>query len=379
MAGIYLHIPFCAKACHYCDFHFSTNTKVKEEMVRALAQELQLQKNYLGGEQVETIYFGGGTPSILDRRELSFLLNTIAANFPVVDEAEITIEANPDDLTTTYLNDLFAEGINRLSIGIQSFDNSTLSYLNRIHDQQTAIDSIVNSRVAGFKNISIDLIYSIPTQGNVLWSANVEQAIALSPEHISAYSLTIEPGTVFGNWQQKGRLTNVTDDVAAGQMEILIERLEAAGYEQYEVSNFSKPNFHSRHNSSYWMQKKYLGVGPSAHSYNGTSRQFNVRNNHMYISSISSGRIPFELESLSIDDHVNEYLLTTLRTKWGSDLQFLKSKYGVDILGLKSAYIDLLIQQQLATIDNNSLRLSRKGKFLADKITSDLFLTPVKS
>jgi oxygen-independent coproporphyrinogen-3 oxidase len=265
-------------------------------------------------------------------------------------------------------------GVNRLSIGIQSFDDHILKFLNRAHNSQDAMICVANARQAGFQNISIDLIYAINGQGHNAWRENISKAIALKPDHISAYSLTIEENTVFGKWSASGKQKPVDDEIAATQLEILINELEAAGFEQYEISNFSKPGFHSRHNSNYWKQAKYLGVGPSAHSYNGASRQFNVSNNYRYLNSIKQREIPFQLELLSREDKINEYLLTTLRTSWGCDLGKLKNDFGEDILGNHAAYVGSLINKNLALLDNSILKLTKSGKLLADKIASDLFL-----
>ena len=373
VAGIYLHVPFCNQACHYCDFHFSTNRSDQSFLVSAIIRELYLQKEYLDGENIDTIYFGGGTPSVLTGQELHNIMECIWKNFPGA-PAEITLEANPGDLTPAKLEELKSAGINRLSVGIQSFHDPVLKYLNRDHNTLSAIASVQNARSAGISNISIDLIYSIPVQSDSEWRDNVRQAIALNPEHLSAYSLTIEPKTVFGNWASKNKLTPVDDDTSARQLEILIDELEGAGYEHYEVSNFSKPGFHSLHNSSYWKGAKYLGVGPSAHSYNTISRQFNVSNNAAYIKALAKDEIPFDLEVLTREDKINDYLLTTLRTSWGCDLHLLGVSHGYDVGKEHNAYIADLISHQLASLENGCLTLTRKGRLMADKIASDLFV-----
>jgi oxygen-independent coproporphyrinogen III oxidase len=373
MAGIYIHIPFCKQACHYCDFHFSTNLTNRSPMVEAIVHELHLQHDYIQGA-VNTVYFGGGTPSILPVGDLQKILKTILSQYQITADPEVTIEANPDDLSFDKLSTLNEIGINRLSIGIQSFDDRILAYFNRSHSAADARKSIEFSRRAGFKNISVDLIYAVPGQSNEDWRENVLEAVALNAEHISAYALTIEPQTAFGMWHKKGKIVQVEDDTAAVQLEILIEELGKAGYEQYEVSNFSKPGFRSKHNSAYWKQEQYLGVGPSAHSYNGLTRQFNVSNNALYLKSIREGRIPFELDDLTREDHVNEYLLTTLRTEWGCDLRFLKERYDYDIATIEREYLDLLIKRNYAVIDGGFLKLTHSGRLLADKITSDLFM-----
>jgi oxygen-independent coproporphyrinogen III oxidase len=375
MAGIYIHIPFCKQACHYCDFHFSTNLELQAGMVGAICAELSLQQSYLGQGRIDTIYFGGGTPSLLSPRELETILACIAKNFSIRDAAEITLEANPDDLDPQKLAGIRSCGINRLSIGMQSFDDVVLKYLNRSHDSLAAVRSFDNARAAGFGNISIDLIYSIPGQSPEAWESNIAKAVSLDPEHISSYSLTIEPKTVFGNWLTKGRLAPVPDDDAAAQMEILTDLLMAGGYEQYEISNFARPGYQARHNSSYWQREKYLGVGPSAHSFDGVSRQYNIHNNHHYIRSIQSGNIPFERELLSREESINDYLLTTLRTAWGCDLEVLKKDFNYDLLGQNGTYISHLVENNLADLAGNRLKLTRKGKLVADRITADLFLT----
>jgi oxygen-independent coproporphyrinogen-3 oxidase len=374
MAGIYLHIPFCRQACHYCDFHFSTNTSVQAALISSMVQELNLQRQYLDGESVATIYFGGGTPSLLTEEQTGLLLQTIRNNFNVRADAEVTLEANPDDLTVAKLRELKHAGVNRLSIGIQSFQDDVLKFLNRAHDAEQAKNCVALARHIGFDNISIDLIYAIPGQSEEAWRENIQTAISLEPEHISSYSLTVEKQTVFGKWAAKGKFLAVEDDVAAHQLEVLVDELERAGFNQYEVSNFSRPGRESRHNSSYWKQEKYLGVGPSAHSYNRVTRQFNIRNNHVYIRSIQEGKIPFELEHLSVEDHVNEYLLTTLRTRWGVNLESLKQQYAYDLLNSHPQFINELFLRKLAVIENGFLRLTKPGKLLADKISSELFL-----
>jgi oxygen-independent coproporphyrinogen-3 oxidase len=373
VAGLYLHIPFCKQACYYCDFHFSTNQNKRFEMVNAICKELVLQNDYLQRQPLQTIYYGGGTPSILSEKEIHFIKETIDSHYSQEDLMEITLEANPDDLSTDKLQQLRKAGINRLSIGIQSFDDATLTLLNRIHSSEVAIDTFEKARDEGFNNISIDLIYAIPGQGHDRWIKNVEQALALAPEHISAYSLTIEEKTVFGKWSATGKLGTVPDETAAHQMETLVTLLDKNGYEQYEISNFCKPGFQAVHNSNYWKQEHYLGVGPSAHSYNGLTRQNNVSNNHLYIKSITDGRLPFEREVLTREEKINEYLLTTLRTSWGCDLQKLKISFQYDLFELSSKYIEELIQNGLATLSGNNLRLTRRGMMVADKISSDLF------
>jgi oxygen-independent coproporphyrinogen-3 oxidase len=374
MAGIYIHIPFCKVACHYCDFHFSTNLNHQSDLIQCINEELKLQRQYPGSEKIETIYFGGGTPSLMSEGQLNSILDHISSLFNIASDAEITMEVNPDDLSDEKLDVIKRAGVNRLSIGIQTFDDELLKFLNRPHNGQAAIRSFMAARDKGFSNISIDLIYAIPGMTDQRWAADIQQACALKPEHISSYSLTIEEKTVFGKWSKSGKLISITDDTAAAQLEMLVEKLAEDGYEQYEVSNFSQRGFESRHNSSYWKGATYLGVGPSAHSYNGFSRQYNVNNNHAYIKGIQSGIIPFESETLTRQDHINEYLLTGLRTRWGCDTVLLKEKFNYDLLATNADYVRNLLDNRLAIFENKQLILTKAGKRLADKISSDLFV-----
>jgi oxygen-independent coproporphyrinogen-3 oxidase len=375
MAGIYIHIPFCKQACYYCDFHFSTNQSIKAELIQAIAHELVLQKNYLQGEEITSIYFGGGSPSLLSQKELELVFQTIYNNYSVQPLAEITLEANPDDLTKEKIQTLKDAGINRVSLGIQSFDDTILKFLNRAHNQQEALESVFRLREAGIKNLNIDLIHSIPGQDEGMLLRNLEQLIRLAPEHISVYSLTIEDNTVFGRWASHGQIKAVEENQSAKQFEIVMDTLMENGYRHYEISNFCLPGFASKHNFSYWQQKKYLGVGPSAHSFDGESRQFNVSNNHLYQKSIREGKIPFEIERLSRENKINEYLFTSLRTDRGCNLTQLNNAYNYDLHTSNSAYIQSLISEGYATLTDDILLLTNKGKLLADKIAADLFAT----
>ena len=374
MAGLYLNIPFCKQACHYCDFHFSTNQEKKSEMIHAFVREIELQKDYLNGEVINTIYFGGGTPSLLSPEELRLLMDAIRKYFSVSSSSEITLEANPDDLTKEKLHQLKESGINRLSIGIQSFDDEVLQFLNRVHDSKAAANCVELARTAGFENISIDLIYAIPKQDHQAWAKNIERALALKPNHISSYSLTIEEKTAFGRWAASGKLKVMDDEFAATQLIMLVDKLEEKGFEQYEVSNFALPGFQSQHNSSYWTQQKYLGIGPSAHSYNGGSRQFNISNNHLYLKSIGKNSVPATIEVLTQAEMINDYLLTTLRTSWGANLITLKEKFNFNLMAEHESYIKSLAAKGLAQIENEMLILTKAGKLFADKIASDLFV-----
>jgi oxygen-independent coproporphyrinogen-3 oxidase len=343
-------------------------------MIAAIIRELLLQKDYLQDEIIETIYWGGGTPSLLTGTEIKLILNTLRSTHQIPENAEITLEANPDDLTPVSLTEFKEAGINRLSIGIQTFNTERLTLLNRIHDGASAVKSFYDARAAGFNNISIDLMYSLPGETNADWEQDIRQAILLNPEHISCYSLTIEEKTVFGKWSSAGKLSGESDEASAQHLEILMCALHRAGYEHYEISNFAKPGLYSNHNSNYWRGINYLGVGPSAHSYNGESRQFNVSNNHAYVKAIQAEIIPFEKEILSRENKINEYILTSLRTSRGTDLEFLKRTHGHDLITENGAYISQLLNNQLVTLENHILRLTNTGKLLADKISSDFFI-----
>lgn len=340
-----------------------------DQMVECLMKEIDIRKNYLS-EPVETIYFGGGTPSLLTSVQLSHLIKKVREEFDVISNSEITLEANPDDLSKGKLLEFKNAGINRLSIGVQSFDSTVLQFLNRAHNDKQASNCIELSKQEGFDNISVDLIYGIPNRSHVQWKEDLKKLIAFDPAHISAYCLTIEPKTAFGHWLKKGKLKPVEDDYSAEQFEIMLDLLEKAGYEQYEISNFSKPTYYSKHNTAYWQQKPYLGIGPSAHSYNLTSRQYNISNNQKYMVAIGNGESPSSLEKLTWEDQINDYLLTTLRTKWGSDLTVLqKMGYLLD-----PQYVQELIHAGHAALTNNHLVLTKRGRLLADQISADLFI-----
>nr|WKN38401.1 radical SAM family heme chaperone HemW [Tunicatimonas sp. TK19036] len=374
MAGIYLHIPFCKQACFYCDFHFSTNQQRKADMVKAIAHELVMQADYLSGAPVNSIYFGGGTPSLLTEAELQQLLEAIYQHFPVAASPEITLEANPDDLSPEKLRSLKEAGVNRLSIGIQSFYEPHLRYLNRAHSASEAQACVQQAQDVGFTNLSIDLIYAIPHPDHSIWEEDLAKATALKPSHISSYCLTIEENTVFGRWLRHNKIPPVDESFAAEQFELLIDRLESANYEQYEVSNFCQPGSESQHNSNYWRNVNYLGVGPGAHSFNGATRQYNVANNGKYLKALADQKIPFEREVLSRVDQINEYLMMGLRTKWGCDLDWLKSAHQYDLLTHHAAYIEQLVATKKATLENQQFVLTKTGKLLADGIAAELFI-----
>ncbi|MFY0252797.1 radical SAM family heme chaperone HemW [Chitinophaga sp. 30R24] len=374
MSGIYLHIPFCKQACYYCNFHFSTSRSQQGAMVASILQEISLQKDYLAQQPIHTIYFGGGTPSLLEDTELQSLLAHLRATFQVAADAEITLEANPDDLNPEKLAMLQAAGVNRLSIGVQSFFEADLIWMNRAHNSAQALACIQQAQAAGFRNITIDLIYGGPTLTNEGWEHNVKQAIALGIPHLSCYALTVEPGTALDHFIRKKQMAPTDPDKAARHFELLVSWAEAAGYEHYEISNFALPGWHSKHNSSYWQGKSYLGLGPSAHSFNGLSRQWNVANNAQYIKSIAAGKVPFEIESLTVDMQFNEYVMTSLRTAAGTNLEWVAERFGtsfaIHLIAHSQPFIAIGRMERLG----ETLRLTKAGKLFADGIAGDLFI-----
>lgn len=427
---IYIHIPFCKQACHYCDFHFSTNLKQKQAFLYALNKEIELQKDFFKKAvfpnseknipllvssraihtqssplsvsspttKLKTIYFGGGTPSILEVSELKSILDKIKSTFQIDENAEITLEANPDDLTSLdFLKELKEIGFNRLSIGIQSFEESFLKFMNRAHNAEEAKNCVKLAQKAGFQNISIDLIYGVQlpkkeikfeviennfeNQSEVLnqnphyfWKKDLEFALSLNVPHISAYCLTIEPKTPFGNSLKKGKLKPIDEEFAAQQFEILTETLKQNGYIHYEISNFAKPNQFSKHNTAYWKDQPYLGLGASAHSYDGKNRFMNVANNRNYVEKLNENKLPQIIDELSENDRINEYFLTSLRTIWGIDLNHVIKKYNYNLLENQSKTISKLINDEMIELKNDKIILTEKGKLFADGIASDLFL-----
>ncbi len=370
--GLYIHIPFCKQACHYCDFHFSTSLKKKSELVNSLCKELVLRKEEIVGE-VETIYFGGGTPSLLSSEELQQILDTIYSNYKVSKNPEITLEANPDDLSSSQVHKFTNSRINRLSIGVQSFYEEDLKLMNRAHNASEALQCIKDAKQY-FENISIDLIYGIPGMSNERWKENLEIALKLDVPHLSCYALTIEPKTALKKFIEKGIVPPVDEEVAKQHYEILLSETEKAGLENYEFSNFGKPGFHSRNNTAYWEGKSYLGIGPSAHSYDGKSRSWNVANNTRYIKSIEAGELPSERENLSKEDMYNEYIMTGLRTQNGVSLEKVESEFGKDFSKYLLEQAANPIKNELLILEKNTLKISKKGKFLSDGIAADLFL-----
>jgi len=373
MAGIYIHIPFCKQACHYCDFHFSTSFKKKDEMILALAHEIALRKNEAENEAIETIYFGGGTPSILSVKDIRFLIDAVYNNYAVIKTPEITIEANPDDLSEARIIELSSNLINRLSIGIQSFFEDDLKLMNRAHNATEALKCL-EIATQYFKNISVDLIYGMPNMDTNKWLKNIEIALSFNIPHISSYASTVEPKTALEKFIQKGIIAQLDEQVAHEHFNILVETLEQRGFIHYELSNFGKEGFFSKNNSSYWLQKKYIGIGPSAHSFNGVSRSWNVSNNSLYLKSINQNKLPLETETLSTNDRYNEYVMTGLRTIWGVSFKKIEQDFGASFLDYLIKSSKNYINNGLLELDNNILKTTKKCKFLCDGIASDLFL-----
>ncbi|HEU4495690.1 MAG TPA: radical SAM family heme chaperone HemW [Flavobacterium sp.] len=373
MSGIYIHIPFCRQACHYCDFHFSTSMKKKADMVSALAREMRLRKNEFGEETVETIYFGGGTPSVLSLGEINFLVNEACSNFKIVENPEITLEANPDDLSEFQIIELSKSPINRLSIGIQSFFEEDLKMMNRAHNAGEAKRSL-ETAVKYFDNISIDLIYGIPGMADERWEQNIKTALDFGVPHISSYALTVEPKTALKKLIQTGKIVAPSDEAAHRHFQILAGMLQENGFIHYELSNFGKENYFSKNNSAYWLGKKYMGIGPSAHSYDGISRSWNIASNAVYLKEIQQGRLPNETEVLSVQDRYNEYVMTGLRTIWGISLERIKNEFGEHFSSHLAKEAARFASDGLLVIENGVLKATNKGKFLADGIASDLFL-----
>lgn len=374
MAGIYFHIPFCKQACHYCDFHFSTSLKNKVGLLEAIRREISLRQEYLGTKNLGTVYFGGGTPSMLLNGEILEIFSEISHYFLIDKDAEITLEANPDDLTLEKLKELADTPINRLSIGIQSFREKDLKFLNRIHTSNDAVESVKNAQRAGFKNITIDLIYGIQSLSNDQWKENIQRALELDVQHISCYSLTIEPKTALAAFIKKGEARPIDPQKGAEQFVILMEEMRKNNFIHYEISNFCKEGFYSKHNSNYWKGEKYLGLGPSAHSFDGRSRQWNVKSNSAYINSLGKNVVPFEKEVLTEAQRYNEYVLTALRTIWGVDIDHIRKTFSSNILSHFEKEKQLFLDGGMIFQDNDRVLLSGKGKLFADRIASDLFL-----
>lgn len=374
MSGIYIHIPFCRQKCYYCDFYKTVNTSLTEKFLSALKLEIQQRKNYLDNELIETIYFGGGTPSVLTEYELVEILDFLNKEFHVLPNAEITFEANPDDLSISYLKSLYNVGVNRLSIGIQSFQNEYLKKMNRRHNAFQAIESVENAVKTGIINVSVDLIYGLPSLTEKDWTASLEQVFQLPVHHLSAYHLTYHEGTAFYTWLKKGTLKELKEADSISQFNLLVEATQKNGFQQYEISNFAKDKKYSKHNTSYWMGKKYLGLGPSAHSYNGVSRRWNISSVESYIKALEKNQSFFEEEILGDSEKYNEYILTRIRTIWGVSSSFIQSNFGEE----KASHFLKNIAKYKATnliIQNMDVfTLSPKGLFVSDEIMRDLMI-----
>jgi oxygen-independent coproporphyrinogen-3 oxidase len=374
MAGIYLHIPFCRTLCPYCNFYHVISKSDNKDFINAILKEAILRREYLGNEKVSTIYLGGGTPSVLSLDEINMIMDNLSEVFQVEENCETTIEINPDDTSKEYMDNLRKTGVNRISMGIQSWRDSDLKLLNRRHDSAKAVKALEDTLKAGFNNVTIDLIYGIPGMNLSDWSSNLDFSFSFDIKHISAYHLTIEPGTAFAKMRDKELLKEVDEEESSSQFHLLIEKAKDAGFIQYEISNFGKPGFFSIHNSNYWKQVNYLGLGPSAHSFNGFSRQWNISDVKKYIKSVDAGTPLFEIEELDKRKRFNEYIMTSLRTMWGIDLEFVESvfeKEGYDyIVNIAGKLIDYGLMKQ----DKKTLILTNQGKMISDNIISELML-----
>src|SRR5690625_747234 len=371
MAGIYIHIPFCKQACHYCDFHFSTTLKRKPELIKALCKELVLKKDNLD-EEIETVYFGGGTPSLLTEEELGEIFLTLYDHYKISPAAEITLEANPDDLSKVKIVLLSETKIIRLSIGIQSFFEDDLRWMNRSHDADQALNRVVEAKKY-FENISIDLIYGVPGMTDKKWEENLHQTLALKIPHISSYALTVESGTALAKMIALNKKKAVDEEVAKKQYEVLVETMTGAGYINYEFSNFGLEGYFSKNNTAYWMGKSYLGIGPSAHGFDGKNRYWNVGHNILYIKSLQEGKIPQQTEILKTSDRYNEYIMTRLRTMWGVSLKEIEKRFGVEFLAYFSKEAKPLFDKGLLVKNQDNIHISKKAKFLGDGISAELF------
>lgn len=378
-AGIYFHIPFCKQACHYCDFHFVTSQKNRPALLTAMKKELQLQKanGFLpAGMPIGSLYFGGGTPSLLSGEEIQRLIDQADQFFDLTEVEEITLEANPDDLSAEKLQAFRHAGINRFSIGVQSFFDEDLQWMNRAHRADEAVAAIQRAQDAGFSNLTIDLIYGYPLLTHSKWEANIQRVIDLHIPHISAYSMTVEPRTALGTFVRRGEQPPMDDEQSAQQFEYLMDRLAGEGYGHYEISNWAKPGWEAIHNSSYWKGHPYLGIGPSAHSYNGFDRQWNISNNPQYIRAIlDTDTIPAERETLSNHDRINEYIMTSLRTSAGLDLAWMQGHFSEAVAAELAPGLATFIQQGLLTRSADRFMLTRSGKLMADRVAAELFIS----
>lgn len=374
MSGIYIHIPFCKQACNYCDFHFSTSLQNKEALVKSIVAEMEQRLGYLADRRIETIYFGGGTPSLLSEREAGMILEKIYKFYDVSRDAEVTMECNPDDLSEEKLKELKRLEINRLSIGLQSFNEDELVWMNRAHTAKESEASVKRAQDRGFENITIDLIYGSKFSNLRSWKATLDKAIALDVKHISSYNLTIEEKTKLGHAFKQKKEAAIDDELSSEMFLEMIDRLGKNGFIHYEISNFGKEGFFSIHNSNYWKGKHYLGLGPSAHSFDGVSRQWNVANNTAYIKTVNEGKDYFEKETLTEAERFNEYMLIALRTMWGVDLQYLKANFDADLVNRFLQQVERFTGDGSIALKEQSYTLTEKGKLLADRIAGDLFV-----
>ncbi|WP_113636501.1 radical SAM family heme chaperone HemW [Nubsella zeaxanthinifaciens] len=373
MAGIYIHIPFCKKACTYCDFHFTTSTTYLKEMVEAICKEIVLKKHRLAGQQIGSIYFGGGTPSVLPATALQQIFGTIEKHFSVASNAEITIEANPDDLTAQKIAEFRKLPVNRFSIGTQSFFDEDLLWMNRAHHADEAVASIKRSQDAGFENLTIDLIYGYPLLSDEKWKSNINTAFELQIPHLSAYALTVEPRTALAHAIDKGKQHKVDDEQSAAQFLMLIEAINAKGFEQYEISNYSLPGRYAVHNTNYWKGVPYLGIGPSAHGFDGDNRFINIANNAKYLAAIFAEKLPETVELLSITDRFNEYVMTALRTMWGINIKEIELRFGRSFADQTKKQVKPFVANGQLLMEQDTIKLSTEGKLFADGIAAELF------
>jgi len=373
MSGIYFHIPFCKQLCHYCAFHKSISLQAKERMLVCLKKELNDRKNYLSGSQIDSIYFGGGTPSVYSPEEIQSLILEVGKHFIINKNAEITLEANPDDLTHDYLKDLKETSVNRLSVGIQSFHDEDLILMNRRHTGQQAYDAIKRAQTYGFDNISVDQIYGVPGLSLKKWEENLEKVFELNIQHISSYHLMYDPNTVFTHKLKKGIIKELDEDISLAQYKHLISEAKKHGFLHYEISNFSQAGLESKHNSSYWQQKMYLGLGPSAHSYNLDRREWNISDNLKYMKAVEEGGVYSEYEELSFNDRFNDYVLTSLRTMWGLDLDLVKREFGESYYQYCQEKANKFIQSEDVRIEKEHIILTDKGVFISNDVMSDFF------
>ncbi len=374
MAGIYIHIPFCHSRCTYCDFYTVINTRLTQDFTNALCKEFQFRKNYLDDEKIQTIYFGGGTPSVLNEAQLTQIFATLKAHFDIDVDAEITMEANPDDITPEYVEVLRKQPVNRISMGVQSFDDEDLKFMNRRHSSEQGVRAVELLHSAGISNITIDLIYGLPKQTPEKWRMNLQKAFQLPVQHLSCYHLTYEEGTVLYRLKQQKKITPVIETISQKMFEVLMDETKNAGFEHYEISNFAKPGFYSKHNSSYWMGKKYLGLGPSAHSYNRQQRAWNKKGVAAYIKAMDEKLDFTEVENLTEQDKFNEYIITRLRTHWGCDVDELKQRFPGQWTEKLLRSLTKWEQSEDVSIRNNGIFLTQKGILVSDAVLADVIL-----